>query len=334
MVTLSVGRAIQIRHAISGGSTGYSPDKPYQFLDFSGLKVTPEEFAFVKSNWSKQGTLAVYLFLYQTERILYPWRESIRSALALVEGRGTVFVTVAQPVDGTPDDGTVDLCLREFADEHADHRIRIGGGQWGNSHEVQTRLANDLLSWIGTDYEWALKLDADEVLHEASFENFWNDLAIMRSTYKILGRPHYTHFCPDDTTTWPFIYDSKAVLTATRSGLRFHDPDACALGGDGIPEFQTRLEIFHYGKMQMGREREALDKEHRFQQLYTDLGFPDPKVEALIPQGYMDYMKVFDLSAGRGEFKPFTGQHPSFMDAYLASARFRALKFRRDVLHG
>jgi len=272
--------------------------------------------------------LAVYLFLYNTEKILYPWRESIRSALALTEGRGAVFVCVCSPVDGSEDDGTEELIFDEFATEFATNRLIVGQSAWGKSHEVQTGLGNFLLDQIGRDYEWALKLDADEVIHQDSFERFWRDLAVMRSTYKILGRPHYTHFCPDPFTTFPFIYDSKAVLTATRSGLRFNDPDACAIGGHGIPEFQTRLEICHYGKMGYGREAAALDKERRFQQLYTDMGFPDPKVEAQKDELGLDYMRVFDVAAGKGEFKPFTGTHPKFMDSYLEAARFREEKFQ------
>ncbi len=271
--------------------------------------------------------LAVYLFVYNTRKILYPWVESIQSALALTEGRGNVFVCHCLPVDGSEEDGTLEA-LRELAGRQEPGRLVLSLHDWGTSHEIQVGIANYLLDQIGTDYEWALKLDADEVLHEASFEAFYRDLAIMHSTYKVLGKPHYTHFSPDPFTTFPFIYDSKAVLSLTRAGQRFHDNDACALGGGGIPEHQTRLQIYHYGKMGYGREREALVKEVSFTKLYTDLGFPDPKVDAQRPAGWLDYDKVFDVARSKGDFKPFTGTHPKFMDLYLEEARYREGQFR------
>lgn len=275
--------------------------------------------------------LAVYLFVYNTEKILYPWRESIRSALALTEGRGAVFVCHCAPVHGIDEDDTYAALVDEFAVEITDGRLKLSEAVWGSSHEVQVGLGNFLLDQIGRDYQYALKLDADEVLHEASFEVFWRDLHLMTATYKILGKPHYTHFCSDPFTTFPFIYDSKAVLSATRSGQRFHDNDACALGGGGIPEYQTRLEIYHYGKMGYGREREALTKEVEFTKLYYDLGFPDQKVEAQRPAGWLDYYKVFDVAMKAGDFKRFNGVHPKFMDAYLEAAAFREEKFRAEL---
>lgn len=271
-----------------------------------------------------QPTLAVYLFTFNTEKIRYPWRESVRSALELVGDYGCVYVADCHSEDGTWQG------LQDMARVH--HRLRLIRHNWGTSHEIQVEIANTLLDVIGQQADFALKLDADEVLHEASFDQFRQDLALMRTTYKVLGKPKYIHFCPDDTTTFPFIYDSKAVLSLTRAGQRFHDNDACALGGGGIPEYQTRLRVHHYGKMALGRAREALVKETEFTRLYYDLGFPDPKVQAQEGQGYLDYMKVFDEAAGRGEFHSFTGTHPKFMTDYLAEAHVREDAFR-DALH-
>jgi len=256
----------------------------------------------------KRPSLAVYLFGYKLDAIAYPWRASIDSALEL-----------AERVYFAPCDDETEAAARDMHEA----RLSIHPHAWGDHYTIQAHIANFLLDHIGTTYDYALKLDTDEVLCEWSFLGFYNELIYMKSADYKLGRPHYTHFCPDDKTTFPFIYSSKAVLSDTAAGLRFSagpGGDACALGGS--PEFQTHLEVFHYGKMHMGRRREALVKEHEFQKLYVELGFPDPKVEALWKNdGYMDYERVFDVSKSQGEFRAYRGQHPQFVSDWLSEMR-------------
>ncbi len=271
----------------------------------------------------RQPTLACYSFGFNLNLIRYPWKASLESALALVGETGGVYFCECFSEDDT---------FEDFMDFHRrlnDPRLRIIRHPWGTRHTIQALIANTLLDGIGTDYDFALKLDADEVLAEWSFDQFREDLKFMHYNGYHLGRPFYTHFCPDDRHTFKFIYSSKAILSRTRKGLRFDTGkggDACALGG--TPEFQTRLRVFHYGKLGMGRERESLKKEHDFQQLYTELGFPDPKVEAQLESGYLDYLKVFDLAWERGEFKEYDGPHPKFVQGWLQEQRERELAFQ------
>lgn len=260
-------------------------------------------------------TLAIYLFGYNLNKIVYPWVAAVQSALALAD---RVYFNVCPSSDGTLEDA-----MRIFVAELRQEKLKLSFQPWGDHHTVQAHLGNFLLNQIGHDFDFALKLDADEVLHEDSFENFRRDLSSMRMSGFTLGKPRYTHFCPDDKTTFPFIYDSKAVISATRRDLRFDTNlrgDACALGG--ALEAQTRLDVFHYGKMHMGRRKAALDKERAFQELYTELGFPDPKVKAQWEDGdKFDYLKVFNLALERGDFKPFTGTHPKFVQPWLEERR-------------
>lgn len=272
-------------------------------------------------------TLAAYLFGYDLERIRYPWREALASALDLVGPDGAVFFCECYS-----DDGTWEALRAEWM-ARSDPRFVLLRHPWGTSHEIQVTIANYLLGQIGRHYQWALKLDADEVLGEWSFDAFWEALERLNEMPGVsLGRPHYTHLCPDDHTQFPFIYQRKAVLSRTRTGLVYNDNDACALGGG--PEVDVPLEILHLGKMAMGREREALVKEVTFTKLYTDLGFPDQKVEAQRPQGYLDYRKVFDLALGRGEFTPYDGPWPKYLDYYLSEARERARLFAEELAAG
>jgi len=275
-------------------------------------------------------TLAVYLFGHNLEKIRYPYLESIESALDLtrfVNGQGAVYYGECDSID----DSLLRITTR-FNREIANGELNLRRHPWGDHHTIQAYICNFLLNEIGTRYEFALKLDADEVIHEASFEAFRHDLGSMALRRVPLGRPTYTHFCPDFGTTFPFIYDSKAVLSRTHAGLRYDTGkggDACALGGGA--EWQTRLQIMHYGKVHTGRMPEALEKERSFQELYTELGFPDPKVKAQWEQGYLDYMRVFDVAASRGEFQPFSGTHPRYMTDYIQAALERQRAFDEQV---
>lgn len=282
-------------------------------------------------------SLAVYAFGFEIEKIKYPMVPCLRSALDLAD---RVFFCAC-------DDETEYQVRQLMAHDPNGHRITLSRHPWAQAYfgdaakiesegyKIQPIIANFLLDQIDDRYDWALKLDADEVLDERSFGSFYEDLRAMQHQSYMLGRPHYTHICPDDQHQFPFIYRSKAVLSSTRSGFRFkvnHGGDACAL--DGAPEFQTRLEVVHYGKMAMGREREALYKERSFTALYHALGFPDPKVEAQAASGHLDYMKVFDEAAGRGEFSDFAGPHPKYVREWLATMRERAAAFAQELSNG
>jgi hypothetical protein len=265
-------------------------------------------------------SLAVYLFGHDLNKIAYPWKESIASASSLADA---VFFAECSSSDGTWEDA------QALAKKNP--KLHLIQHSWGDHHTIQAKIANALLEEVGTRYDYALKLDADEVPCEWTFDAFRKTLEVMHNWQQGLARPHYTHFSPDFDTVFPFIYDSKAVISLTRLGLRYDlgkGGDACALGG--ASEYQTRLEIFHYGKVQTGREREALYKEHEFQKLYYDMGFPDPKVEAQMEQGWLDYNRVFDVSKSKGEFRRFTGVHPIFVQEWIAGMRERSAAFWKE----
>lgn len=276
-------------------------------------------------------TLAVYLFGYNLNLIAYPWIASIESALELA-GRhdGSVFLCECYSADDTwqaaqtlaAKHPKLVLLRHPWADKYYQNE---GGAEKPDGYKIQAVIGNFILDQIGTRFKYALKLDADEVLHESSFSRFAFDLHQMDKGGFLLGKPHYSHFCPDDQHTFNFIYDSKAVICNTSAGFRFSlgpGGDACALGG--APEFPTTLEVFHYGKMHMGRRRESLVKEHEFQKLYVERGFPDEKVVKLWNEdGYMDYTRVFIRAVNEGEFKKFNGAHPKFVQGWLKDMRER-----------
>lgn len=283
--------------------------------------------------------LAVYGFGYNLDKIKYPWRESLRSALDLVGEDGQVYFCAC---DEETYAGALELDMALFGKHNTQDRLHVMAHAWGEHHSVQATIANVLLDHIGTKQDYALKLDMDEVLCEWSFDSFRRDLELMAKADMLLAKPHYTHFSPDFNTTWPFIYDSKAVISRTSSWLRYNtnpkygNADACALGG--APEWQTSLHVYHYGKVATGRERESLFKETTFQQLYSHpedgLGFPDPRVTRQAEKGFLDYAEVFEVSKARGEFKPYAGDHPKFVRGWIEAMKARSATFWRDMEDG
>ena len=269
-------------------------------------------------------TVACYLFGHNLEVIRYPWRESILSALDLAGPRGAVYFCLTPETN----DGTYEALTAAFVQPLATGQLQLRSHPWGTHHTIQAHICNYLLDEIGTQYDYALKLDADEVLYEDQWPQLQEDLAWMRERGYKLGKPHYTHLMGDDRHEFDFIYRSKAVLMDTRAGYRFRTDrggDACALAG-GL-EYQTRLEVLHLGKMAMGREVQALHKEREFTKLYEELGFPDPKVKAQWDQGYLDYTRVFDHDIAAGRVRPFSGPYPRYLEYYLNAARKRSHEF-------
>jgi len=277
-----------------------------------------------QSHPTERYTLAVYLFGHNLEKIRYPWRESILSALDLVGPRGAVYFCLTPETD----DGTYEALAQHFVQPLATGQLQLLSHEWGTHHTIQAHICNMILDEIGLQYDFALKLDADEVLYGNQWATLQEDMRWMRERGYKLGKPHYTHLVQDDQHEFDFIYRTKAVLMDTRAGYRYRTDqggDACALAG-GL-EYPLRLEILHLGKMAMGREEQALAKEREFTKLYEDMGFPDPKVKAQWEQGYLDYFKVFDRAKEAGEIRPFHGPYPVFLGYYLEAARRRSHKF-------
>lgn len=274
--------------------------------------------------------LAVYCFGHNLEAIRYPYLASIESALALtrlINGTGAVWFAVCDCTDQTEQ-----IVRDHFKHQISDGELMIVYHPWRDHHHIQVEVCNFLLDIIsGRNFDYGLKLDTDEVLHEDSFAFFKDDLRAMAKYGYGLGKPHYTHLL-DNQREFDFIYRTKAVISDLSVALRYTDNDACALGGSR--EASTLLEVIHYGKYQIGREREALLKEITFTRGYQDLGFPDPRVVAQLQQGYIDYDKVFENAKEHGQIRPWRGTHPAFAKPWVEQALVRSEQFKADLAAG
>ena len=137
----------------------------------------------------------------------FPVVEAIRSALPIVD---EFIVNVGQS-----DDGTLELIRSIVSD-----KIRIVESYWddrmkkdGLIYSCQTNIA---LSHCAGD--WALYVQADEVLHEADYDTIRKELDDHLANLAVLGFTfRYLHFYGDYRTTNPWGYH-RAVRIIRNDG--------------------------------------------------------------------------------------------------------------------
>lgn len=252
--------------------------------------------------------ITAHTLLYNVNRIRYPWKECILSALPACDE----FVAC----ECFSDDGTHEDLLALAA---AEPKIRIIRKPWGPHCEVLSKLTNACIEQVRTPFH--LQIQADEVLHESSLAEL---LTLPRTMEEPAAWVNYSHFVGDFDTVFPFIYSRTVRFARTKSVWR-SGGDACSLGGPGAPR-ETRLLFCHYGKVHVGREAEAAHKEYKFHLMFQHLGigFPDPLAVKAHEQGWIDYREVFPRAKAAGEFQPFLGTHPAVMEGYIREAKERA----------
>ena len=120
-------------------------------------------------------------------------------------------------------------------------------------------------------------------------------------------------------TEFDFIYRRKRVFMQHGHGWVW-DGDACNLMNGKGKFLDVPIEVFHYGKVHEAKK--ALVKETDFQALYTDIGFPDPKLAQMSDAiGGVDYHYLFETAIREGQVREFTGTHPKIMADRIAKAK-------------
>jgi len=241
----------------------------------------------------------------------YPLYEAVHSLLPVVD---RYFICECYSNDGTYAE------VMKWAG--GEPKIVLKRHPWGDHYTIQQEIANCLLRLVGNG-DWCFKLDADEVIHEDSWELFRALPGILQEQGKVGARFHYTHFVGNYDTEFDFMYRRVRRFMQHGHGWTW-DGDACQLTttglGNGEMDAQfadVDVEIYHYGKVHAPGV--ALHKEQDFQALYTDIGFPDPRLAQMREAiGEMDYYYLFEEAIKRGEFREFTGTHPAIMAGRIA----------------
>jgi len=232
----------------------------------------------------------------------YPIVEAIRSALPLVD---EFVVNVGQSDDGT----------RALIESIGSEKIRIVDSFWDDgmkkdgllfSHETNKALAQ-------CRGDWALYLQADEVLHERDYETIRRALQAELANHAVLGFTfRYRHFYGDYWSLNPWFYH-RAVRVIRNNGEVESCGDAVGfwLKADqgylqSVHKDRVRpsgATIYHYGWV---KSPKVLLEKFRYQVARHHGDQPGPEQAALLAKEAYEFDEYRIM-------KNFTGRHPSVM---------------------
>jgi len=241
-------------------------------------------------------------FLRNAKRLGYPFAESIRSILPIVDE----FIVALGPSDDGTEEGILEI---------GDPKIRIIHTQWNEGIRNDLKLKGFVygqqktIALYNCTGDWAFYLEGDELVHE-------DDLPKIQAAMRThLDNPqvealffHYTHFwgnkntivsCPSWYRTAPRIVRNNLTVFAP-DGLYFMVMDT-ELRGRYPRAAAAGARIFHYGNMRPKEQYDlkvmAVFKYWSNTPKFIDYGDIDPQI-----------------------LKPFTGTHPRTVQAWLPPA--------------
>lgn len=253
--------------------------------------------------------LVGYTIIRNMFRYDYPLEESVFSVLPAVD-RHIICECYS-------DDGTYAEVLRWKRDNPKIHLLRH---RWGKHYTILQQVGNYILSNIAQG-DWCFQLQADEVMHEDSWQMLQELPRRCQDQSAVGARFHYTHFMANYQTEFDFMYRRKRIFVQQGHGWVW-DGDACNLMNGSGKFVDAPVEVFHYGKVHEAKV--ALLKEQDFQAMYADagLGFPDPSLKLFEEKlAGVDYYYLFRHAMKEGQVREFTGAHPKIMSKRIEQAK-------------
>jgi hypothetical protein len=248
-------------------------------------------------------TLGIYTFIYNASLYDYPLEESLESAIPIAD---KIVICECFSKDDTL------ARLQAFRDKHRDKDIFIFRLPWVRHYSELSAVGNTCLPFLNTDFHWHLQ--ADEVIHENSYDTIKSLINNLPEIYSAIS-VSYTHMLANYSTEFDFCY-KRAIRIARRVSFWRLAGDACQLAGEDVRRvMNSDISVFHYGKVKEGST--GWQKEWDFQNLFKDLGFPDPKMKEMeerYGKQFCDYVYLFQQDIKDGKVRPFTGTHPKFME--------------------
>lgn len=226
----------------------------------------------------------------------YPVVESIRSVLPLVD---EMVVLVGQSEDGTRDlIASIGDPKIKIADSIWDDRLREGGRVLA----VETDKAQALLA---PDSDWAIYIQADEVLHEQDYPAIRASMEQYCSQSDVEGLLfHYIHFYG----AYGFVADSRRwyrneirIIRPHRGIQSWKDAQGFRKAGKKLRVKRVDATVHHYGWVKPPEKQQA--KQQSFHKMWHD----DAWMKSHVPD-----VPEFDYSS-IDSVKAFEGQHPKVM---------------------
>lgn len=268
--------------------------------------------------------LAGFSYIYNGVKFDIPFIQSIESVIDVVDE----FVLA----ECYSEDETWELC-QQLSFKYP-NKIKLVRHAWVKHYSELRNLANWASHQTSADISYIMELQSDECIHEKDLEELSLLPEKMSELHKDAARWKYLHFLGGPTITFPFCYDvAVRVVKKNTPWVVIGDGVQFAFGGRWLPDphiITSNIEVFHYGKMK------APDKGHRkevaFQNLFTDIGFPDPKMEEMVDKlgkEYCDYVYLFRDHFINKTIRRYEGVHPKVMLPYIEA--FKSAGFEQLV---
>lgn len=244
-----------------------------------------------------------FTFVRNAVRYDYPVVESIRSVLPVCD---EVVVAV-----GRSEDDTLAL-VRSIHDP----RIRVVETVWDDNLREGGRVlaveTDKALDAIAPDADWAVYIQADEVLHESGHEALRTAMERWKNEARVEGLLlNYVHFYGSydlvgDSRRW---YRNEVRVVRPRIGVRsWKDAQGFRINGRPLNVKGSGATMHHYGWVKSPAAQQA--KQQHFNKLWHDDAWVKKNVGTAAEY---DYSVIDSLAA-------FTGTHPAPMQQRVATS--------------
>ena len=237
-----------------------------------------------------------FTFIRNAIKYDYPVVESIRSILPLCD---EVVVAVGNSDDSTRKlVASIDPARIRIIDTVWDESLRKGGA-------VLAAETNKALAAVSPNTDWALYIQADEVVHEAYLENIRTGMEECLANPKVDGLLfNYKHFWG----SYEWIGDSRKwyrreirIIRPHRDIQSFKDAQGFRRGNQKIRVKPVDAWIYHYGWVKPPSAQQT--KQQEFHKFWHDEAWIRKNVN---PSEEFDYSIISRLSR-------FQGEHPVVM---------------------
>jgi len=237
-----------------------------------------------------------FTFVRNGVELTYPFIESIQSLLPLVD---ECIINVPQSTDDTLERiRAIDSDKLKIFESDWDDSLRTGG-------HILSLQSNRALERCSGD--WAIYLQADEVLHEDDYKGIRETMDNLRGNHRIDSISfRYLHFEGGYWQTNPFRYRHQVRIIRPSAGIRSAG-DACGFERKqgALRIHHSPYRIFHYG---WARDpRDMVKKNRELERLYHDDDYIRKKYDGLEEHAFRE-LEVC---------RPFKGDHPAVMQRLL-----------------
>ena len=240
-----------------------------------------------------------FTFVRNGEKFGYPFVESIRSLLPLVD---ELIINVPLSEDDTLavvksiEDPKIQIIEPDW-----DDKLRAGG-------EILSLQTNRALEKCSGD--WAIYLQADEIIHEDDYASIREAMSKHLADDSVDGLSfRYLHFEGSYFLVNPLRYRKQVRIIRNHQPIRSHG-DACGFrrtDGRKLRSVNIAARIFHYGWARPADQ--MLDKNKELEKLYHDDDYIKEKYEG----------KSEHLFENLPVCRKFNGSHPAIMQEIIDS---------------